>query len=89
MVAGLSLLIARGILLWIAIPLGFVGWVILTPWLRAPGITLGQFLGWIDINLIAALERGVLRPLFRHPQPWTSARDIAKVRHRIGKLDLY
>lgn len=86
MVAGLSLLVVRGLLLWIAIPLGVVGWLVLLPWLRAR-ITLGQFLGWIDINLVAGLERSLLRPLFRHPLSWIRARDIAQVRHRIGKLD--
>jgi len=86
MVAGLSLLVVRGLLLWIAIPLGVAGWLVLQPWLRVR-ITLGQFLGWIDINLLAGLERSVLRPLFRHPLPWIRVRDIGRVRHRIGKLD--
>lgn len=86
MFAGMSLLLVRGLLLWIAIPLGVVGWLALLPWLRAR-ITIGQFLGWIDINLIAGLERSVLRPLFPHPLGWMSARDIAKVRHRIGRLE--
>ena len=90
MIAGLALLILRGILLWIVIPLGFLAWVILTPWLHARRVTLGQFLGWDDNNLVAALERSVLRPLFRQPpQPWIPARDIERVQHRIGKLDLY
>jgi hypothetical protein len=88
--AALSLLVTRGILLWIVVPLGFLAWVVLTPWLRARRVPLGQFLGWIDNNLIAGLERSVLRPLFRHPpQPWIRARDIEQVRHRVGWLSFY
>jgi hypothetical protein len=89
-IAGLALLILRGILLWIVIPVGFLAWVILTPWLHARRVTLGQFLGWVDNNLVAGLERGVLRPLFRQPaRRWIRARDIKRVQHRIGMLDLY
>lgn len=86
-IAGFILLAVRGLLLWIAVPLGFVAWVVLALWLLPRGIRLGQFLGWVDLNLVATLERTVLRALFRHPLSWVSVRDIGKVRHRIGMLD--
>ncbi|MFM9917985.1 hypothetical protein [Lacisediminihabitans sp. H27-G8] len=89
-IPGLALLFVRGILLWIVIPLGFLAWVVFTPWLHGRRITLGQFLGWVDNNVVAARERSVLRPLFRRPpQPWIRACDIERVHHRIGKFDLY
>jgi len=89
-VAGLCLLVARGILLWVVVPLGFVTWLCLIPWVRARRIPLGQFLGWVDINLVAGLERTVLRPLFRHPPTsWIRRRDIEQVRHRLGSLSFF
>jgi hypothetical protein len=88
-IPGLALLVLHGILLWIVIPLGFLAWVLLRPWQHVHRFTLGQFLGWVDNNVIAALERSVLRPLFRKsPQPWIRAGDIERVQHRIGKFDL-
>ena len=89
-IPGLLLLILRGILLWIVIPLAFLAWLLLLPWLHSRRVTVGQFLGWVDNNFIAALQRSVLRPLFQSPpQHWIRAHDIERVTHRIGKLDLY
>ena len=89
-IPGLALLTLRGILLWVVIPLAFLAWLLLLPWLHSRRVTVGQFLGWVDNNLIVALERSVLRPLFRSPpQRWIPAHEIERVNHRIGKLDLY
>jgi hypothetical protein len=86
----MALLVIRGVLLWVLIPLGFLAWVVALPWLHPRGISLGAFLGWIDINFVGVLERTVLRSLFRTPrQPWIFSTDIAAVTHRVGKRDLY
>ncbi|WP_353827322.1 hypothetical protein [Agromyces sp. SYSU T0242] len=53
-VSVLALLTARGLLLWIVVPVGFIAWL-LVGWVFGTGP--GQFLGWIDVNLIAALRR--------------------------------
>lgn len=50
----LALLAIRGLLLRIVIPTGFITWL-LFGWMLGAG--LGQFLGWVDLNLIAALQR--------------------------------
>ena len=88
--AGLVLLVVRGILLWVVVPLGCIAWVIDSPWLHKRGVGIGQFLGWIDINLIALIQRSLLRPFIRDAaQPWVPARKISEVAHRIGRLDLF
>ncbi|MDQ1546681.1 MAG: hypothetical protein QOH69_1585 [Actinomycetota bacterium] len=89
-VPGVTLLVVRGILLWVLIPLGFVGWIVTLPWTYRQQVSLGGFLGWLDNNLVIAIARSLLRPWFPEPTlTWTSAKDIAEVTHRIGVLDPY
>jgi hypothetical protein len=87
-IAGLALLCLRGVLLWIVIPLAALAWLPAAVRLRRRGVKLGQFLGWVDLNLVAFLERTILRPLFRSPVKWTSMRAMPEVTHRVGALDL-
>lgn len=87
-IAGLALLCVRGVLLWIIIPLAALAWLPVAVWLRRRGVKFRQFLGWVDLNLIAFLERTVLRPLFRSPIQWTPARAMPEVTHRVDALDL-
>jgi hypothetical protein len=86
--AGLVLLLMRGVLLWIVIPLAVVAWTPAAPWLVLRGVRLGHFLGWVDLNLIAFLSRIVLRPLFRAPAAWVPASAMNQVTHRISAFDL-
>ena len=60
--AGILLLTVRGVLLWVVLPVGCVAWVLGALRLHQRGITIGQFLGWIDINLIALIQHSLLRP---------------------------
>jgi hypothetical protein len=85
--AGFSLLMIRGLLLWLVVPLATVLWLPLWPLLRAQNVSIGQFLGWVDLNLVALIERTVLRPLLRNRFPWTAVRAMPDVTHRIGILD--
>jgi hypothetical protein len=87
-VARLALLCLRGVLLWIVIPLAVLAWLPVSVRLRRRGVKLGQFLGWADLNLMAFLERTILRPLFRSPIQWTPMRVMPEVTHRVGALDL-
>ncbi len=88
-VAAVTLLVTRGILLWLVIPFGFISWICASRWMRVRQVSLGQFLGWVDNNLVAGLQRSALRPLFRDPpQPWVRVRDIPHVRRRIDVLSL-
>ncbi len=52
--------------------------------------SLGQFLGWVDLNLVAFLQRGVFGWLIRVPSvgfvPW---REIPEVSHRVSSNDLW
>ena len=59
--SALAPLLVRGILLWIIIPIGFALWLLAVSSTVRPG--LGEFLGWLDLNLIAALHRAMVRPL--------------------------
>jgi len=85
---GLLLLLIRGGLLWVVIPLSFGWWCCAWPFLRRRQVRLAQFLGWVDLNLVAGIERTVLRPLIRVRRDWTPASAMSTVSHRIGFLDI-
>ena len=42
--------------------MGCIAWVLGTPRLHQRRIKIGQFLGWIDVNLIALIQHSLLRP---------------------------
>ena len=70
--------------------MGCIAWVLGASRLHKRGIKIGQFLGWIDINLIALIQQSLLRRFYRNSaQPWLSAREISRVVHRVGLMDLY
>jgi len=85
--AGLLLLLIRGVLLWLTIPLSVLAWPFMWPVLRRRRVNLGQFLGWVDLNLVASIERSILRPLIRAPFAWTSTLEMSNVTHRIALTD--
>jgi hypothetical protein len=87
-VGGSMLLLIRGVLLWLVVPLAVLLWVILAGQLRRRGVGLGRFLGWVDLNLIAFLQRTALRPFFAEPIQWISPRGMSTVTHRLRWLDL-
>lgn len=82
-VAGIALLAIRGILLWIVVPLAICTWLPASFWLRRRGVNLDQFLGWVDLNFVACLQRTVLRPFFSSPIGWVPARLMPEVTHRL------
>jgi hypothetical protein len=86
-VPALLLLLIRGVALWIVIPVTVLVWLVAGARLRRRAITLAQFLGWVDLNLVALIERSVLRPFVSVPMPWSSAKEIPTVTHRISLLD--
>lgn len=86
-IASLALLSLRGVLLWLLVPVVAMCWLALAFPLRRKRVTFGRFLGWADLNLVAALEHSILRPLFRQPIQWTPARAMPDVTHRVGWLD--
>ena len=85
--AGLATLILRGFLLWIVVPLATVAWLLVGFRLRRRGSTFGQYLGWIDVNLIAFLQRTILRPITRSPLSWVPVKQISEVSHRLRASD--
>jgi hypothetical protein len=85
-VPALILLVTRGFLLWFVIPAAIAVYVL--SFARSRGTSsLGQYLGWVDLNLIALIERTVLRPVVREPMSWTPRKEIRTVTHRIGIFD--
>lgn len=81
------LLTVRGILLWVLIPITLLLWIVTWPILRRQGATLGQLLGWLDLNLVALIQRSLLKPFVRVPLAWTPVKDLTSVTHRIGLTD--
>jgi hypothetical protein len=86
-VGGLFVLLARGVLLWIVGPLAACTWLVVGVRLRRDGVTFSQYLGWVDLNLIACLQRTIFRPLVRWPVSYVPPRQISTVTHRIRSRD--
>lgn len=89
MIATLLLLIVRGLILWLVIPLTLLWWLLTWPILQKRKVSLAQLLGWVDLNLVAAIERSILRPLIRSPLPWTPVKALPDVSHRINWSALF
>jgi hypothetical protein len=56
--AGVTLLLLRGVLLWLVIPVATCLWIIVRTVGRHRRLKLGQFLGWADLNLTACPTNG-------------------------------
>jgi hypothetical protein len=80
----LSLLLVRGLLLWLVIACAAVTWIVIAPFMR---VGFGQFLGWADLNLIAFLQRSVLSRMFKSRQKWVPLSEAKNVAHRIRLMD--
>jgi hypothetical protein len=88
-VAFFLLLVVRGLLLWIVLPVAALAWFVRLPYalLRRRRVSIGQTLGWADLNLIACLEASLLRPIMRERSSFVRWHDAASVSHRPSLLD--
>jgi glycerol-3-phosphate acyltransferase PlsY len=86
-VGGFLLLLVRGVLLWLIIPFAVICWLLSWPWLQDRDIMLAHILGWLDLNLIAALTHSLLLPLVRRAAPFQPLREMGEVTHRIRGVD--
>jgi hypothetical protein len=84
MLVGLLLVLIRGLLLWLVVPAAVLGWLVAWPLLRRRQVRMGQFLGWVDLNLVAWIEHTILRAAIRSPRAWTPAIAMPAIKHRIG-----
>ncbi len=85
-IAALVLLLSRGLLLWLVVPLGSIVWALVISWRGK--VSLGQFLGWLDLNLVAALQRSLLRLLLQRPTvEFQPLRNMAGTTHRMRTSD--
>ncbi len=81
-------MVMRAYLLWLVVPLGLLAWVLLSPWLLHHRVTLPRFLGWLDLNVAAFLQRVLLRRFFvTLSLRWVPFCEASRERHRIGLLD--
>lgn len=83
------LLVVRGWLLWLAIPIAFLGWLVMSPIrvvMGKPHIGLGKLIGWADMNLTAAIGKVLIRPFGRKSDftPWSR---VSSVEHRVSIID--
>ncbi len=77
------MLLVRGALLWIVVPVSAGWWLIAIPigaMRGKPYVGLPQTIGWADLNLIALLTLGRLTPFVG----WSQA---SKVDHRVTLVD--
>jgi hypothetical protein len=86
-VGGVAFLFLRGVLLWVVVPVGSVWWLVAWPWFRSRRVRLGQVLGWLDLNLVAAISHTVFRPLLRQPARYWRTDEMPAVTHRILVID--
>lgn len=87
-VPALLLLLIRGILLWLLIPIAVLMWIVLHSW--GQNSSLGACVGSYDINMCAALQRSLLRPLIPDPTvDYVPLSKMTEVTHRITFLDPY
>ena len=84
--AALVLLTIRGFLLWLVIPIGFVAWLTYFWWARAA--SLGQCLGWFDLNLVAFLQRMLKRFIPRATVRRVPSNRMSAVTHRVTSMSL-
>lgn len=81
----IALLLVRGLLLWIMIPIGIMLWLLIFGWSARVG--LGTFLGWLDLNLVAALQRVLLHPVGGQSSmqkvEFVPVRQVQAVSHRL------
>lgn len=83
------LLVVRGLLLWLVIPIAFLGWLVISPIrlaLGKPYITPGKRIGWADRNLTAIIAQVLARPFGRRSgfTPWSR---VPSVEHRVSIID--
>lgn len=79
------MLLVRGLLLWVVVPLAVVSWVALGPITTA---SLGACIGWFDLNLFVVLQRVVVRPLTREAaSAWVPLGKMRTTEHRVSILD--
>jgi hypothetical protein len=86
-VSGLLLLLVRGVLLWLVVPLAVVAWILLWPLMRRRNVRVGSLVGWADLNLIAALQRSLCRFGTKNPLSWTPWVELPEVTHRVRLTD--
>ena len=80
----LLMLLVRGVLMWIVVPVSAGWWLIAIPigaMRGKPYVGLPQTIGWADLNLIALLTLRRLTPFVG----WSQA---SKVQHRLNLVDL-
>jgi hypothetical protein len=84
------LLCIRGVLLWIVWPVAGAIWLVRLPAgiVRRRRVRLWQIAGWLDANLIAALERTLLRPLVDERSAFASWREVGNITERPTLRDL-
>lgn len=86
-IGGLAVLLLRDFLLWLVVPVAVAIWPFVGVRARRHGVTLAQYLGWVDVNLISFLQRTLFRPVIRHPTPWVPRSEMALVTHRVRASD--
>ena len=82
-----ALLVVRGVLLWLVVPVGACVWLILALPLRRHGVGFGAFFGWVDLNLLAFLRRSLFRPISETRPDWVHPRELTRITHRLRILD--
>lgn len=79
-------LLARGLYLWVLVPVGAVAGVLVFPLLYRRGVAISQVITWLDCTMMAVFFHSVFRPLKNSTEvPWVPLSDLPKMR----RFDLF
>lgn len=85
--AGACLWLLRAFLLWIYVLIAVLFWPIALILARGAKTAIPEFVGWVDLNMVAMLQRTLFRPFIKNRIAWTPFSQVADVRHRPSWFD--
>ncbi|WP_394551721.1 hypothetical protein ACDF64_12710 [Agromyces sp. MMS24-JH15] len=84
---GVALLLFRGLALWVLLPVGVLAWLVVFSW--RDKLRLGEFLGWLDLNAMALMQRTVFAAWIPRPTvDYIPLRDSVGSTYRVGIFGL-
>lgn len=84
----LLVLTLHGLIMWITVPLSYAVACLILPIWRRRGASIGEVVGWIDLNVIVLMFKSIARPLVITIPEWISLEDAKSSGYRVSILDI-
>jgi len=81
------LLTLHGLIMWITVPLSYVVAYLILPIWRRRGASIGEVVGWINLNVVTLIFKSIARPLVITTPEWVSLEDAKSTGYRVSFLD--